>query len=217
MAKEEGEGGAALHAVDDALGGALAEEVEAFFFITGDAGDSNHDPEETRERRYSELLDTDGHLGVGIVGVEAESLFAVLTRRETLAGGGDIAVIAKRNESSVHAFGISAGEVGIGVFGIGFDLLVTHGDDRVGELVDTVSCCARDNNVALGKYEGIVSVVGGVEEVLMVKFPEDEGHQDVVGGHRVLRVGALNRLEAGEGGVVVEIIEESVSLADLRG
>ncbi len=101
------------------------------------------------------------------------------------------------------------------LLGFCFDLLVAHGDDGVGELVDAVVNGLRNADVALGEDEGVVSVVGGVEEVLMVELTEDEGHQDVVGGHGVLRIGALDGLEAGEGAVVVEVVEEGVGFADL--
>ncbi|WP_433983114.1 hypothetical protein RBB78_15995 [Tunturiibacter empetritectus] len=39
----------------------------------------------------------------------------------------------------MHAAGVSAGEVGVGVVGIGFDLLVGEGDGGVGERFDAVT------------------------------------------------------------------------------
>ena len=62
-----------------------------------------------------------------------------------------------------------------------------------------------------------MGVVGGVEEVLVVKLAEDEHHEDVVGGHGVLWVGSLDGFEAGERAVVVEVVEVLVCLANLRG
>jgi hypothetical protein len=59
-----------------------------------------------------------------------------------------------------------------------------------------------------------VGVVSGVEEVLVVELAEDGGHEDVVGGHGILRVSGEDGLEAGEGAVVVEDVEELVTLAD---
>ncbi len=51
----------------------------------------------------------------------------------------------------------------------------------------------------------------------MVELAEDDGHLDVVDGHGVLRIGALDGLEAGEGAFVVEIVEVVEGLADLGG
>jgi hypothetical protein len=51
----------------------------------------------------------------------------------------------------------------------------------------------------------------------MVELAEDEGHQDVVGGHGILRIGALDGLEARESAVIVEVVEEVVGFANLRG
>ena len=59
-------------------------------------------------------------------------------------------------------------------------------------------------------------VVGCIEEILAVEFSEDERHEDVSGGDGALRILPLDGFEAGEGAVVVEIVEVIVSLADLR-
>jgi hypothetical protein len=48
----------------------------------------------------------------------------------------------------------------------------------------------------------------------MVELAEDDRHEDVAGGDGALRVGALDGFEAGEGAVVVEVVEVLVSLAD---
>jgi len=215
VTEEESERGAALDAVDGAFGGALSEKVETFFFVTGDAGDADHDAEEARERGDGELLDADGHFCVGVVGVEAEGLFAVLAGGESLTRRGVIAVKGKSEEGRVHALGVAASEVGVRVVGVLLDLLVAHGNDRIGELVDALVRGFGDEDVALGEYEGVVGVVGGVEEVLMVELAEDEGHQDVVSGHGVLGIGALDGLEAGESAIVVEVVEEVVGFADI--
>ena len=55
------------------------------------------------------------------------------------------------------------------------------------------------------------------EEILMVELAKDERHEDVAGGDGRLRVVLLDGLEAGEGAVVVEVVEVLVGLADLRG
>ena len=74
-----------------------------------------------------------------------------------------------------------------------------------------------DGDAALGGEEGVVRVVGGVEEILAVEFAEDERHQDVAGGDGALGIGFLDGFKAGEGAVVVEVVEVLVSLANLRG
>ena len=74
-----------------------------------------------------------------------------------------------------------------------------------------------DGDAAFGGEEGVVGVVGGVEEVLTVELAEDERHEDVAGGDGDLRVALLDGLEAGERAVVVEVVEVLVGLADLRG
>ena len=51
----------------------------------------------------------------------------------------------------------------------------------------------------------------------MVELAKDERHQDVAGSDGALRVGALDGLEAGEGAVVVEIVEVLVGFADRGG
>ena len=126
-------------------------------------------------------------------------------------------MIDEGDEGGVHATSVATGEVGVGVFGIGFDLLVAHGDDRFGELIDAVMDVFGNGDVALGEDEGVVGVVGGVEEVLTVELAEDERLKDVAGGDGGLRVFFLNCFEACEGAVVVEIVEERVGLADLGG
>ena len=139
VAQEEREGGAGLDWRDDAVGGGFAEEVETFLLVAGDAGDADHDAEDAGEAGDGELLDADGHLGVGVVGIDLEGLFAVVAGGEALAGGGDVAVVDEGDEGGVHAAGVSAGEVGVGVVGVGFDLLVAEGDGGVGEGLDAVA------------------------------------------------------------------------------
>ena len=68
--------------------------------------------------------------------------------------------------------------------------------------------------LAFGGEEGVVRVVGGVEEVLMVELAEDEDHEDVAGGHGVLRMGLEDGLEAGDGAVVVEDVEVLEAFVD---
>ena len=141
--------------------------------------------------------------------------FAVVAGGEALAGGGDVAVVDEGDEGGVHAASVAAGEVGVRVVGIGFDLLVAESDGGVGEGLDAVADVGGDGDAALGGEEGVVGVVGGVEEVLTVELAEDERHEDVAGGDGGLRVVLLDGLEAGEGAVVVEVVEVVVGLADL--
>jgi hypothetical protein len=51
----------------------------------------------------------------------------------------------------------------------------------------------------------------------MVELAEDESHEDVAGGNGGLRVLLLDGFEAGEGAVVVEVVEVLVGLANLWG
>jgi hypothetical protein len=51
----------------------------------------------------------------------------------------------------------------------------------------------------------------------MIELAKDERHEDVAGGDGRLRVVSLDGLEAGEGAVVVKVVEVLVSLVDLRG
>jgi hypothetical protein len=217
VAQEEGEGGAGLDGSDDAVGGGFAKEVEAFFFVATYAGDADHHANEARKAGNGELLDANGHFGVGVVGVDADGLFAVVAGGEALAGGSDVTVFGEGDEGGMHAAGVTAGEVGVGVVGIGFDLLVGEGDGGVGERFDAVACVLGDVDGAFVGEEGVVRVVGGVEEILIVEFAEDECLEDVGGGDDALRMGFLDSFEAGEGSVVVEVVEAVVGFADLGG
>ena len=217
VAEEEREGCAGFDWGDDAVGGGFTEEFEAFLLVAVDAGDADHHADEAREAGDGELLDADGHLGVGVVGIDLEGGFAVVAGGVALAGGGDVAVVDEGDEGGVHAAGVATGEVGVGVVGVGFDLLVGEGDGLVGEGFDAVADGLGDGDVALGGEEGVVGVVGGVEEVLAVEFAEDYGEEDVADGDDALWVGALDGLEAGEGAFEVEVVEVLEGVADLRG
>jgi hypothetical protein len=117
----------------------------------------------------------------------------------------------------VHASGVAAGEVGVLVVGVLFDLAVAEGDGGVGEGFDAVARGLGNGDAALGGEEAVVGVVGGVEEVLMVEFAKDERLQDVADGDGALGIGFLNGFEAAEGTLVVEVVEMLVGLADLGG
>jgi hypothetical protein len=217
VAQEERERGAGFDARDNAVRGGFAEEVQTFFFVAGDAGDADHDAENAGEAGDGELLEADGHLCVGVAGIDLEGLLAVAAGGEALAGGGDVAVFCEGDEGGVHAASVSAGEVGVGVAGVCFDLLVAEGDGGVGEGLDAGTDVGGDGDVAFGGEEGVVGVVGGVEEILTVEFAKDERLEDVSGGDGGLRIGLLDGFEAGEGAVVVEVVEVLVGLADLGG
>jgi hypothetical protein len=49
----------------------------------------------------------------------------------------------------------------------------------------------------------------------VVKLAKDERHEDVAGGDGGLGIGVLDGFEAGEGSLVVEVVEVVVGLADL--
>jgi hypothetical protein len=134
-----------------------------------------------------------------------------------LAGSGDVAVIGQGDEGCMHASGVAAGEVGVLVVGVSFDLAVAEGDGGVGEGFDAVARGLGNGNVALGGEEAVVGVVGGVEKVLMVELAKDESLQDVADGDGALGIGLLDGFEAGKGTLVVEVVEMIVGFADLRG
>jgi hypothetical protein len=217
VTKEEGESGAGFDGSDDAVGGGFAEEIETFFFVAAYAGDADEHADETREAGDGELLDAHGHLGVGVVRIDAEGGFAVATGGQTLAGGGDVAVIDEDDEGGVHASGVASCEVGVSVVGVDFDLLVGEGDGGVGEGFDAVADGLRDGDAAFGGEEGVVGVVGGVEEVLAVELAEDDGEEDVADGDGALRVGALDGFEARECALVVEVVEVLEGVTGRRG
>ena len=100
--------------------------------------------------------------------------------------------------------------------GVCFDLLVAEGDGGVGEGLDARADVRGHGDAALGGEERVVGVVGGVEEILTIEFAEYERLEDVAGGDGGLGIGFLDGLEAGEGAVVVEVVEALVGLADLR-
>ena len=128
VAEEEGERRAGFDVGDNSVGGGFAEEVEALLLVAGDAGDADHDAEDPGQAGDGELLDADCHLCVGVAGVDFQGLFAVAARGVALFGCGDVAVIDQSDEGGVHAAGVSAGEVGVLVVGIGFEELIAHCD-----------------------------------------------------------------------------------------
>ena len=122
VAEEDGEGGAGGDGGDDAVGGGLAEVFEALLLVASYSHDADDEANPAGEAGDGELLDADGHAGVGILGVDFEGGFGVVAGGVALAGGGGEGVVYQRDERRVHALGIAAGEVGVGVAGIGFDL-----------------------------------------------------------------------------------------------
>jgi hypothetical protein len=117
----------------------------------------------------------------------------------------------------MHAAGVSAGEVCVGVVGVGFDLLVGEGDGGVGEGFDAVASGLGNVDGTFGGKEGVVGVVGGVEEVLIVEFAEDDRLENEGGDDGALGIGFLDGLKAGKGSLVIEDVEVIVGFADLRG
>ncbi len=176
--------------------GGFAKEFEALLLVAVDTGDADHHADDARETGNGELLYAHCHLGVGVVGIDLESGFAVVAGGVALTGRGDVAVVYQRDEGGVHAARVATGEVGVGVVGVGFDLLVGEGYCLIGEGFDAVANGLRDGDVALGGEEGVVGVVGGVEEVLTIELAEDDGEEHVADGDNALRVGALDGLEA---------------------
>ena len=60
-----------------------------------------------------------------------------------------------------------------------------------------------------------MGVVGGIEQVLMVELTEDDGGEDVVPGHGVVRMLLCDLLVDLERGIEVEIVEVLHRLPDL--
>jgi hypothetical protein len=105
-------------------------------------------------------------------------------------------VVNQRDEGGVHAASVTTSEVGVGIVRVGFNLLVGQGDGRVGERFDAVADGLWNRDVAFGGEEGVVSVVGGVEEILAIELAEDDREEDVADGDDALWVSALDGLEA---------------------
>ena len=108
------------------------------------------------------------------------------------------------------------GEVGVFVGGVGFDALFADGVDGVGEGLDAVAGGGGDGDGAFGGEEGVVRVVGGIEEILAVELAEDGGHEDIAGGHGVVGVHSEDGLEARDGAFVVEDVVVLESVVDGR-
>ena len=217
VAEKERERGAGFDGRDGSVGGGLAEEFEALLLVAPDASDADEHADEARKTGDGELLDAHGHLGVGVAGVDAECCFAVVAGGESLAGGGDVGVVDQGDKGGVHASGVAAGEVGVGVVGVGFYLLVAEGDGGVGELFDAVTSGLGNGDVAFGGEEGVVCVVGGVQEILVVEFSEDERQKDIASGDAALGIVSLDGFEPGEGAVEVEGVKVLMGFANSGG
>jgi hypothetical protein len=70
VTEEERESGAGFDGGDDAVGSGFVEELDALFLVAANSGDADHDAKEAREAGDGELLNADGHLGVGVVGID---------------------------------------------------------------------------------------------------------------------------------------------------
>ena len=123
-------------------------------------------------------------------------------------------MVHESDKGRVEAAGVSASEVGVLIGWIGLDALFAEGGDGVVEGLDAVAHGCGNGDVALGGEEGVVGVVGGVEEVLMVEFAKDEDHEDVAGGHGILRMGGEDGLEAGEGPFIIQDVEVLEAFVD---
>ncbi len=215
VTEKKGEHGAGFDVVHEAVGGDVTEEIEAFFFVATNAGDADHEADNAGEAGDGELLDANGHFGVSVVGVNPEGLFGVVAGLEALMGGGDEGVVYQSDERRVQATGVATGEEGVLVAAVSLDLAVAQIGDLIGEGLDAMTDVVGDVDLAFGGKEAVVGVVGGVEEVLMVELAEDEDLEDVGGGEGIVGMGEGDGLEAGEGAVVVEVVEMLVGVADL--
>jgi hypothetical protein len=58
--------------------GGFAKEFETFLLVAVHTGDAHHHTNDAGEAGDGELLDAHGHLGIGVVGIDLESGFAVV-------------------------------------------------------------------------------------------------------------------------------------------
>ena len=216
MAKKEGENGTGLDLVDEAVAGNVAQQIETLFLVAADASDADHHTNNTRKAGDGELLDADGHLGIGIVGIDLESLFGVVASLQALMRGGDEGVVNQRNERCMKTAGVATGEEGVLVLAVRLDLSVAQGNDLIGEGLDPLANVVGHSDIAFRGEKAVVSVVSRVEEVLMVELAEDHDLEDVGGSEGIVGVGALDGFKAGKSAVIVEVVEILVRLADLR-
>ncbi len=124
-------------------------------------------------------------------------------------------MVDEGDEDGVHAFGIAAGEESIGVVGVDGQLGVGELLDLVGKGLDAVAGGFGDVDFALDGEETVVGVVGGVEEILVVEFAEDDRGEDVVPGHGVGGVLLGDLFLNFEGGIEVEVVEVEHGLLEL--
>ncbi len=123
-------------------------------------------------------------------------------------------MIGQRNERGVETACIAAREVGARVARVDLQALLGKLRRLVGKELDAFAMSSRDVDLACGRQEGIVRVVGGVEQVLVIELTEDRHHQVVAVGHGVVRVLLDDLVEARDGAVVVKVIEVPVGVAD---
>ena len=79
MAEEDGEGGTGLDWGDDTVGGGLTEVREALLLVAADAHEADDEADPAGEAGDGELLDADGHAGVGVLGIDLEDGLGVVT------------------------------------------------------------------------------------------------------------------------------------------
>ena len=117
----------------------------------------------------------------------------------------------------MHAAGVTTLKPGVCVVGIGLDALVRELNRGVIEVLDPLLFSWRHMDVlTLVGEEGVVRIVGGIEQVLVVELAEDVGHQQVVVGHGVFGVGLQNDFHARDRTVEVHDVEVLVGVANLR-
>src|SRR6185437_5822343 len=85
VAQEKAERGAGFDGGDDAVLGGVAQKIEAFLLGPADAEHTDHEAKEAWEAGDGELLDSDGHVGVGVLGIDLEHGLAVTARLQSLA------------------------------------------------------------------------------------------------------------------------------------
>jgi hypothetical protein len=68
----------------------------------------------------------------------------------------------------MNAAQVASSKVCILVVGIGLDAVVADPDAVDGQILDALPCGRRHRYISLGRQEGIVRIVRGVEQVLVV-------------------------------------------------
>ena len=125
-------------------------------------------------------------------------------------------MIGKRNEGCVNALRVAASEQCVLILRVVLEPLVGERRDLVGKVFDPLAIGCGNIDAALVGQEGIVRIVGRVEQILVVEFAKNCDHLRVGVSDRLLRVSLDYLVEAGQRSIVVQIVEVLVAVANHR-